>query len=113
MSCSPSPNSNARSSANGSGTRSPLRNAKGSGSAAQFPSAIAARPAWVGLAETLHVINELPRYGDLVFPPETLRCEGVSRVAKGGPGRSSQHGVLSAKKDCGLDGAIVGCQLAT
>ena len=29
------------------------------------------------------------------------------------PGRSSQHGVLSAKKDCGLDGAIVGCQLAT
>jgi hypothetical protein len=29
--------------------------------------------AWVGLAETLHVINELPRYGDLVFGNPKVR----------------------------------------
>jgi hypothetical protein len=61
----------------------------------------------------LHVINELPRHGVLVFPPETLVCEGFSRVAKVGPGRLSKHGVRGAKKDRCLDGDIVGCQIAT
>jgi hypothetical protein len=46
----------------------------------------------------LHVIDELPRHGAGVFLPETLRCEGFSRVTKVGPGHSSIHGALSAKK---------------
>jgi hypothetical protein len=41
--------------------------------------------AWVGLAETLHVINELPRHGVLVFPLENISREGFSRRPRDNP----------------------------